>query len=90
MSELIEQDLKRLMHHMMCKQDFDAANLVKEGFQNLMEQRIKIKELEKENQKLYDVMTAENKKSEDRITELEESLEFTRKMVKKAKAERGS
>ena len=73
MSEL-EKALKRLMNYMMWKQDFDSANLVKEGFQNLVAQRIKIKELEQQNHKLYDVMTAENKKSEDRITELEKEL----------------
>ena len=37
-------------------------------------QQEEIEVLKQENQRLYDVMTKENKKSEDRITELEKEL----------------
>jgi hypothetical protein len=45
----IEKDLKSYMYALTDQKKFNAANLVKEGFQNLMGRRHKITELEKEN-----------------------------------------
>ena len=54
--------------------DFKMASSPAGSWVMLSDHEAKIKELEQENQKLYDVMTAENKKTEDCLKELESFL----------------